>query len=229
MDKVVDLVVLVDNQRTATFIQGNTYKLIVGSAGPLCTYSVRWTWTEPVPGGGFTGIFYNSVAFANSALINGGSGGSSRGPENPPSGGGGGGGGTSGGGNGGSQTAAGTPTGPNGGKYKVLVDSVAVVAVGTTVVVEVVISVLCIPRWWWIRIRWRTPRFQLLLHLRHKVATMVELFPPHLSLQLQLHVLVLLVVWATNFHCISVTSGNKSPFGYDGGIVIMSPTRYGKC
>ena len=32
---------------TATFKQGNTYKVIVGSSGPICTYSVRWTWTEP--------------------------------------------------------------------------------------------------------------------------------------------------------------------------------------
>jgi hypothetical protein len=79
--------------------------------------------------------------------------------------------------------------------YKVLVDSVAVVAVATTVVVEVVISVL-------MHLKVvvdqdtleDTQSCQLLLHLRHKVATMVELFLPHLFSRLQLHDLVLLVV-----------------------------------
>ena len=90
---------------TATFIQGNTYKLIVGSAGPEpAPTRFGGPGQNQAPGGGFTGIFYNSVTFANSALIAGGGGGSGRGPENPPSGGGGGGGGTSGGGNGGSSS-----------------------------------------------------------------------------------------------------------------------------
>ena len=104
---------------TATFKQGNTYKLIVGAGGPEpAPTRFGGPGQSDAPGGGFTGIFYNSVTFANSGLIAGGGGGSGRGPENPPSGGGGGGGGTSGGGNGGSQSAAGTPTGPNGGQLQ---------------------------------------------------------------------------------------------------------------
>ena len=104
---------------TATFKQGNTYKVIVGSSGPEpAPTRFGGPGQNQAPAGGFTGIFYNSVTFANSALIAGGGGGSGRGPENPPSGGGGGGGGTTGGGNGGSQTAAGTPTGPNGGQLQ---------------------------------------------------------------------------------------------------------------
>lgn len=105
---------------TATFKQGNTYKLIVGSAGPEPSPATRFggPGQNQAPAGGFTGIFYNSVTFANSGLIAGGGGGSGRGPQNPPSGGGGGGGGTSGGGNGGNQSNAGSPTGPNGGQLQ---------------------------------------------------------------------------------------------------------------
>ena len=104
---------------TATFKQGNTYKIVVGSAGPQpAPQQFGGPGQNQAPAGGFTGIFYNSVTFANSGLIAGGGGGSGRGPENPTNGGGGGGGGTTGGGNGGSQTAAGTPTGPNGGQLQ---------------------------------------------------------------------------------------------------------------
>ena len=79
--------------------------------------------------------------------------------------------------------------------YKVLVDSVAVVAVATTVVVEVVTSVLMhlmvvVDQ----DTLEDTQSCQLLLHLRNKVVIMVDLFPHPLFSRLQLHDLVLLVV-----------------------------------
>ena len=104
---------------TATFKQGNTYKIIVGSSGsqPAPT-QFGGPGQNQAPAGGFTGIFHSSVTFANSALIAGGGGGSGRGPENPPGGGGGGGGGTSGGANGGSQGSAGSPSAGGGGQLQ---------------------------------------------------------------------------------------------------------------
>ena len=181
---------------TATFKQGNTYKVIVGSSGPEpAPTRFGGPGQNQAPAGGFTGIFYNSVTFANSALIAGGGGGSGRGPENPL------------------PVVEEVVVAPlvvamvdhkpllvlqlvlTEVSYKVLVDSVAVVAVATTVVVEVVTSVL-------MHLKVvvdqdtleDTQSCQLLLHLRHKVATMVELFPHHLFSRLQLTDLVLLVV-----------------------------------
>ena len=55
---------------TATFKQGNTYKVIVGSSGPEAAPTrFGGPGQNQAPAGGFTGIFYNSVTFANSALI----------------------------------------------------------------------------------------------------------------------------------------------------------------
>jgi len=104
---------------TATFKKGNTYKLIVGSSGPEpAPTRFGGPGQNQAPAGGFTGIFYNSVTFANSALIAGGGGGSGRGPQNPNSGGGGGGGGTSGGQNGGNQSSEGSPNAGGGGQLQ---------------------------------------------------------------------------------------------------------------